>query len=199
LTQSEYPVQELKRKRPKTHWIWYIGTITASLIVGVSIAFAMQQTNQASGTKETTKTTVFAVNHSPSIAHAKLTTLRQPAQQVQAKPVPATETKAPVYSTVSTNTNETPSPQPKQSSEQKKQTAIVVTRSKKPNSQIKPSSSKESKPNPPKESPQTITPETPVITKPDSPIEPPRHKGPIIRIVDRVTNTVQYLLTGKTK
>lgn len=206
MTQSNSPLQELKRKRPKTHWIWYIGAITASLVVGVSITFAMQQTKQAVGSKETTKTTVFAINNSSSITQVKWTT-KQPSKQIKANPVPAAESKAPVYSVVATNTNHTSVTVPekkikqktKQETEQKKPITTLTKKPSKPHYQSKPSQkNKETKPSPPKETPPAEHPD-PVVSKPEQPNKPPHHKGPIIRIVDRVTNTVHYLLTGNTK
>ncbi|MCH5584311.1 hypothetical protein MK805_04920 [Shimazuella sp. AN120528] len=202
MTESNYPLQELKRKRPKTHWIWYIGTIAASLLVGLSIAFAMQQTNQASNSIKKTKSTVFAVNKSPNITHTQLA-VKQPSGQVKVNPVPATESKTPVYSVTSTKTEQTNVIQQKQSTEQKNPTSsnssTTFKSPTKSHSQSKPSKGKQSKPNSPKETPPTKSTETPVVTDPAPPSEVPHHDGPIIRIVDQVASTVQYLLTGTTK
>jgi hypothetical protein len=212
LAQSDYPVQKLKRKRPKTHWIWYIGAISASLVVGVSITYAMHQVKQASGSKGSNKTTILANNHSSTITPVKWIT-KQPANQIKAEPVPSTESKAPIYSSAVTNTNQSfvsisenkleqkskPTTKPKKlSTTQTKKTA-------KPQHTSKPSQVKETKPNHPKETPPTKNPDPvvtnpdPVVSTPETPSKPSRPKGPVIRIVDRLTNTVHYLLTGKTK
>lgn len=205
MTQSDYPVQKLKRKRPKTHWIWYIGAITASLVVGVSITFAMQQAKQASGSTETTKTTVFAINNSSKIAQVKWT-IKEPSEQIKVNPIPATESKAPIYSAVATSSNqisgsvseEKIEQKTKQKTEQLKPATTVTKKPAKSHYQSKPIQDKKPKPSPPKETPPAKNPD-PVVPKPESPNKPPQHKGPIIRIVDRVTNTVHYLLTGNTK
>jgi hypothetical protein len=45
LADPNYQPTTLKRTRPKTHWIWYLTAVSASLVMGVTVTYAMQYAN----------------------------------------------------------------------------------------------------------------------------------------------------------
>ncbi|WP_028775746.1 hypothetical protein [Shimazuella kribbensis] len=198
MTESDHEKKELKRKRPKTHWIWYIGTISASLVVGLGIAYAIQVTDKAAVPIPNEKSDILL-----SSTHTKLQTTI-PVHQKPTLPVEANEqvntvtvekSESPKYASIP-NKQDSTNPQPKQ------KTRIETTHTNKPinkpSNPSKPNPNNGSKPQPPKETPPPKNPNPPEEHPPSPPSVPDNHKGPIVRIVDHVTNTVHYLLTGKT-
>jgi hypothetical protein len=205
---------ELKRKRPKTHWLWYIGTIVASLGVGLSIAYAIGQTQRGFDAKTEDKMDI-AVNFTPK-ENYKNTPRKQPiVKTVETKinpavpTTPVAEDEAPIYqalvkkpSQIEPYTHSNHTTQTKTSLLKTTKTKITTSkkRSEKPfsSSQPKPSNENGSNNTPPKTEKPPVNPNP--VPEPTPSTEPSnQHKGPIVKVVDRVTNTVQYLLTGKTK
>jgi len=196
LTESDH-LESLKRKRPQTHWVWYIGCVIASLGIGLSIAYAMKQTSAASDLKQSNLTEI-AIKNTPKRNKSPIV-IQYPTsnttKQNQVSQIPVTENKVPVYQTLQTTskskkqTNKKSTSTPantKRNSSNKPTTKPVPT---KPRTNSENGNHTPVKPN----KPPLQTTETP---KPNPPTE--HQKGPIIKIVDRVANTVEYLLTGKT-
>jgi hypothetical protein len=195
LTESDQEIKELKRKRPKTHWIWYIGTIFASLVVGLGIAYAINITDKAAVPIPNAKSDILLSSNHTKLqtnipVHQKLASPVEADEQIR---VPVAKSESPKYASIP-NKQDSSNSQPKQ----KKQSQTTHT-----NKPIKPSYPSKpnnvSKPQPPKETPPPNNPDPPEEQPPSQPhIPDDNHKGPIVRIVDHVTNTVHYLLTGKT-
>lgn len=198
---------ELKRKRPKTHWLWYIGTIVASLGVGLSIAYAIGQTQMGFDAKTEDKMNI-AVNFTPKENYKDIPRKKPIAKTVEVKinstipTTPVEENKAPNYQALAKNpnpieqyTNSNQATQTKTSLLKTTKSKITISKkkSKKPPTQPKPSNENEPNNTPPKTEKPNPVPEPTPSTGPSN-----QHKGPIIKVVDRVTKTVQYLLTGKT-
>jgi hypothetical protein len=202
--------QPLKRRRPKTDWKWYIGTIATSLAVGSLIAYGIHQTNAMTPakSKSTMNNTTVAIQpiHSTGKLPVAFTKLEQKST-AQSKPV---EKVKPVVAKVKTTTpvNTQKQSKPSSTTSSPKQTQISK-------STTQPSSSKQiasSQKTTTKPSKNTVLPETkpvkptqPQPTQPAQPSEPvtepttkPKHKGPITQVVNRITGTVYFLLTGKT-
>jgi hypothetical protein len=201
---------ELKRKRPKTHWLWYIGTIVASLGVGLSIAYAIGQTQMGFDAKTEDKMNI-AVNFTPKENYKDIPRKKPIEKTVETKistipTTPVAENKVPTYQALAkkpnqieqyTNSNQTTQTKTSLLKTTKSKITISNKKSKKPPTQPKPSNENGPNNTPPKTEKPPVNP-NPVPEPTPSTGPSNQHKGPIIKVVDRVTKTVQYLLTGKT-
>jgi hypothetical protein len=199
LTESNH----LRRKRPKTHWVWYIGSITASLGIGLCIAYAIQQTETAAKIKANNPTTLAikdAGKSNKSPITIQYTSTTEKSTIPTATQIPVAEKKAPVYQSLQTTTSHsTDSANEKSHSVSVQKKTEHTKKSKAVPATPKNHSKSGRKQNPPKTNPPTTPePETsnPETSEPNPPAK--QHRGPIVKIVNRVTNTVQYLLTGST-
>lgn len=166
MTESDQQPNILKRNRPKSNWLWYFGAVTVSLVLGLTVVFAMQHTNHAIKLNTNNNSTV-GFSPLPKINQSTIT-IKQPVVAIKVPPTIPVEVQTPTYSS-----------KPSVRTPQKEQT------------HTKPTHQTPAEGRPPVHAP------SPKI--PRSPTDNQHHQGPVIKLLDQVTNTVRYLLTGKTE
>jgi hypothetical protein len=178
----DHPSNTLKRNRPKTNWMGYVGIVSTSLVLGLTVAYVIQQTNN--NTKSVTTTHLSKVKHSTA-QPAPITVVSVKPETANPQLKTQTRSKTQKIPTSSTNT-----PLIQQQIVEAKTTSNKKTnQTTGAKNHSKPSQNIPDKVHPSKKLPDhhTPVPVTPSKTDDNRPIN----------LLDRITDTVRFLLTGE--